>query len=544
MTTLADTVIGVAAFAVAGLVGRDRPDANRGSRATGGTRIGVRRSTRPPERRMPALRGRKIRPQIRPGEGRESRLGRLVQRGRLGDRGLGAARWARPADLRSLMAKGTGGSPAAPPGRLVLGVVGKRVISAEPRQSVIVFGPSQSRKTSGFAVPAILGWEGPVIATSIKADLVGDTMAYRRSRGDVACFDPTGSTGLPAVRWSPLPMSRTWPGARRAAASMTEVGKSSVGTMGDGDFWYATATKMLAPLLFAAASGGLQMVDVVRWVDTQEESEVLDHLYAAGIPEAIAAAHALFGKEERQRSSIYTTVETILEPFGGEGPGECRPDRVFEGTDRADIEPARLVSGHNTLYLCAPAHDQRRLSPLFTAVLRQVLEHVYDTVARTGSPLDPPLLVVLDEAANIAPLSDLDSLASTAAGHGIQLVTIWHDLAQITARYGARAATVVNNHRAKVFLSGISDPSTLDHASHLIGDEEVLLPATTFGGQGGPTTTRSPSSRRLAPPHALRRIPLGDGVLVYGGLPPAWLRLRTFFDDPVLAARASGRGDG
>src|SRR5674476_1547348 len=76
MTTLADTVIGVAAFAVAGLVGRDRPDANRGSRATGGTRIGVRRSTRPPERRTPALRRRKIRPQIRPGDGRESRLGR------------------------------------------------------------------------------------------------------------------------------------------------------------------------------------------------------------------------------------------------------------------------------------------------------------------------------------------------------------------------------------------------------------------------------------------------------------------------------------
>src|SRR5674476_166919 len=41
MTTLADTVIGVAAFAVAGLVGRDRPNANRGSRATGGTRSTV-----------------------------------------------------------------------------------------------------------------------------------------------------------------------------------------------------------------------------------------------------------------------------------------------------------------------------------------------------------------------------------------------------------------------------------------------------------------------------------------------------------------------
>ena len=100
------------------------------------------------------------------------------------------------------------------------------------------------------------------------------------------------------------------------------------------------------------------------------------------------------------------------------------------------------------------------------------------------------------------PLSDLDALASTAAGHGMQLVTIWHDLAQINARYGARAATVANNHRAKLFLSGISDPSTLDYASHLIGDEEVVLPTTTVGGERGPSTSHSPSVRRLAPPDA------------------------------------------
>jgi hypothetical protein len=68
--------------------------------------------------------------------------------------------------------------------------------------------------------------------------------------------------------------------------------------------------------------------------------------------------------------------------------------------------------------------------------------------------------VVLDEAANIAPLRDLDTLASTAAGQGIQLVSVFQDLAQISARYGERAATVVNNHRAKVLLSGISDPPT------------------------------------------------------------------------------------
>ena len=189
---------------------------------------------------------------------------------------------------------------------------------------------------------------------------------------------------------------------------------------------------------------------------------MLELLAAAGVPEALDAARSAFGKEERQRSSIYTTVETLLEPFAG----GRRSGRPTAPAPTPPSIPAGWSAADNTLYLCAPAHDQRRLTPLFVSVVRQVLEHVYDRVALTHRPLDPPLLVVLDEAANIAPLADLDALAATAAGHGVQLVTIWHDLAQITARYGPRATTVVNNHRAKLFLSGISDPSTLDYASH------------------------------------------------------------------------------
>jgi type IV secretion system protein VirD4 len=423
-----------------------------------------------------------------------------------------------------------------PAGRLVLGRLGRRLVAAELAQSVIVFGPTQSHKTSGFAIPALLEWSGPVVAASVKTDLIDHTIGHRRSCGEVQCFDPSGSTGMVSATWSPLAAARTWPAARRAAAALTEVARASVGTMTDGDFWYATATRMLAPLLFAAAVGRRDMQDVVRWVDTQEESEVLELLARAGVPEAVHAARSAFGKEERQRSSIYTTVETILEPFAGTtgAPGAVPWGAGEPGPGPSVVDPALLVGGDNTLYLCAPAHDQRRLTPLFVSVVRQIVEHVYDRVTLTHRPLDPPLLLVLDEAANIAPLADLDALAATAASHGVQLVTIWHDLAQINARFGPRATTVVNNHRAKLFLSGISDPATLDYASHLIGDEEVVMPATTLGGRSGPSTTRSPTTRRLAPPDALRRIEPGGGVLLYGDRPPARLRLRPWFEDRLL----------
>jgi type IV secretion system protein VirD4 len=148
------------------------------------------------------------------------------------------------------------------------------------------------------------------------------------------------------------------------------------------------------------------------------------------------------------------------------------------------------------------------------------------------------LLVVLDEAANVAPLAELDTLASTAAGHGVQLVTVWQDLAQIQSRYGTRGGSVVNNHRVKVFLSGIADTATLELASALIGESEARAVATTMDGSGATAFTDSPMLRRLAPADALRRIPPGHGVVVSGHLPPVRVALRPWHDDRDLRARA------
>ena len=403
-------------------------------------------------------------------------------------------------------------------------------MAVERAQSLAVIGPTQSGKTTALAVPAILAWEGPVLAASVKSDLVRSTLGWRQQAGRVWCFDPAGSTGLRSDTWSPVASARTWAGARRVAADLTEVARGE-GTTADGEFWYATAAKLLAPLLLAAAVGGRDMVDVVRWVDTQEIGEVLDLLEGAGVPEALTAVRATWQREERQRSSVYTTAETVLEPFAeppAPGPAPGRP-----------IVPEELVGGSHTLYLCAPAHDQRRLRGLFTAVVKSVLEAAFARVARSGRPLEPPLLVVLDEAANIAPVGELDALAATCAGHGVQLLTVWQDLSQVIARYGPRASTVVNNHRAKLFLPGIADPATLDQASQLVGDEEVLADSVTFDPTGGRSTTAAPLHRRLLPPDALRRMPPGTGALVYGSLPPVRLRLRPWWDDPQLAARGS-----
>ncbi len=438
------------------------------------------------------------------------------------------ARWARRFDLRRLTVRAP-----APAGRLVLGTVGRNLraalVAAEPRQSVVVVGPTQSGKTTCLAVPAIVGWDGPVVAASIKGDLLRHTLGTRSKLGRVWCVDPTGATGMRASHWSPLGDCLDWARACRMAADLAESSRGE-GSTADGEFWSATAAKLLAPMLFAAARGGRSMADVVRWVDTQEVAEVADLLEQTGVTEALNAARASWCRDDRTRSSVYTTAETVLAPFA--------PSAAVGG---AGFEPRHLLAGAHTLYLCAPAHDQRRLRGFFMALTQQVLSHAFATATRSGRALDPPLLVVLDEAAHIAPLAELDGLAATCASHGIQLVTVWQDLAQVRARYGARAPTVLNNHRAKLFLPGIADPDTLEYASALIGDEECSQPSVTRDPRGGHSTTSTRLSRRLLPPADLRCLPRGQAVLVYGTLPPARLRLRPWGITPGGSRRLRPR---
>src|SRR5690606_4854192 len=224
------------------------------------------------------------------------------------------ARWAKPRDLKPLLVR------RPQPGRLTLGTVGRRLVATEAQHSVAVIGPAGTGKTTGFAIPALLEWDGPVIATSVKGDLLEHTIDRRRTVGDTWVFDPVASTNEPSAGWSPLHTSGDWQGALRMAAWLASTARAGErGGLQDSDFWYAVAQKLLAPLLFAAARSGATMADVMRWVDLQDEEEPLRALQHANQLDPIQAFAATINREERTRSSAYTTAETVLAAFADPG---------------------------------------------------------------------------------------------------------------------------------------------------------------------------------------------------------------------------------
>jgi type IV secretion system protein VirD4 len=425
------------------------------------------------------------------------------------------------------------------PGRVTLGVHHRKLIAAEERASILLVGPSQAGKTRGLVVPALLEWAGPLLSTSIKSDVVHSTHVARSKRGEVRVFDPTGSCGLPCAPWSPIVASQSWEGARRTAARLLGVGEHAMARSADETFWRPAGARYLAPLLLAAAHGDLTMREVLSWIartNEEEPAELLESCSSPGAQPALEALRSVWDADARFRSSLLQTVATGLDPWQ-------EPQIAAATIGDSQISARWLLDGHNTLYLIAPAEDQRRLRGLFVALLADITAGAFADSARTGKPIDPALLLALDEVANIAPLPNLDEIASTGPGQGVQLLSVFQDISQAADRWGReRAETLLANHRARLFCSGIGDRATLEYLSHTLGEEEIARVAThRQGALSSGSRTVSSDFRTLAAPNRVRQQDVDTALLIYGRFAPAWLRLRPWYLDATLSALAAGK---
>ncbi len=444
------------------------------------------------------------------------------------------AKWASLWQLRRLLVAGPR------PGRIILGrrdrwrdlLLAKVLLAVEQCHSVLAFGPPGSYKTHALVIPAALEWSGPLVATSIKPDLLRATLAHRASLGEVWVYDPLNLSGVPAAQWTPLAYCGSYAKAKRIGRMLADAADVQGQKPDDANYWQLLGAKLLACVLYAAAGTGRTMADVARWVDVQDFDEVAQALAGLGDEQALDAWAACISRPDNTRGSVFGTAETLLDVFGD--------PTIAESAEGCDLDVDALLTGaNNTLYLYAPASEQERLRPLFELLVSVVIARAEElAAAQPDGMLSPRLFVCLDEAGNCAAIKKLPQLATTGRGQGIQLLTVWHDEAQLAYRYGRRAATVLNGHRAKLLLSGQADPASLELASKLVGDQAVTYVSQTMG-DGRHAVTESVGYRRLLPPEAARQLKPRRALLVYGHLPPVRIRLRPWFHSPRLRALAN-----
>jgi type IV secretion system protein VirD4 len=216
-------------------------------------------------------------------------------------------------------------------------------------------------------VPGILDWQGPLLATSVKPDVLRATMAQRARKGEVIIIDPLGASGEQAAQWTPLASCGTWAGAQQMAVMLANAIEQTPTEeqRPEHRFWKTMGTKFLAPMLYAAATKGLTMRDVLHWLDTREDDRVTEILEATGVQAAQDAWNSSQWRGERARDSLYATAKEVLHVYGNE--------RVAAWTEGHHLDIDYFLRGENTVYLYAPAHQQRLLRPLFETITQQVV---------------------------------------------------------------------------------------------------------------------------------------------------------------------------
>jgi len=365
------------------------------------------------------------------------------------------------------------------------GMSGGPYVTMAPRSSLLIVGPTQAGKTSSLVVPAILRWRDALVVTSVKSDVIGTTLEWRRSLGEVQVLEPGRDDGL---TWDPMEGVTTLRDATRVARDLT-VGSND---RSDTEFWNALAAKLVAGLMMLAKDRSRSIFDVATVVERHDVSPWLNDSDTSPASDAV---RNFLSHDSRTLDGVFTTAETMLMPWRFRQPV---------------AQVRRVVAGANTLYLCSPRGEQRHYEPLFRGALRMVLEEQQRHVDEGRSRR---VLMVLDEAATVASLEELDQLAATVSGLDVTLVTVIQDFAQLVARWGPRAATIVNNHTTRVVLGGLTDASVGKYLPELID-------------------TR-PDSRQVP----LRLRPRGTAVVVAGGRRVFCVRLRPWWKDRRLRER-------
>jgi type IV secretory pathway TraG/TraD family ATPase VirD4 len=431
------------------------------------------------------------------------------------------------ARLRASLAAATPSKIAPADMGLVLGDLMQPVgrgpaLYASWEDTIIAFMAPRSGKTTALGVPYVLSAPGPVVATSIKADLWAATATLRTKRGaKVWLFDPQHIACQPQEWWwDPMRAMTTVEAAHRMAAHF-------VLTVADGrqrDLWGPAAQELLCALFLAAASSARSLRGVARWLDETASPTPAELLDAAGFRAMASSLRGAQNGAPETRDGIYQTARTAASCLHDEEimrwvapPGSLLP--VFS--------PDAFAGSRDTLYLLT--ESRAAASPLIASLTDAVMRAGRRRAEMAGGRLDPPMVLILDEAANICRIADLPDLYSHLGSRGMVPVTVLQSYQQGVSVWGEPGmASLWGAATRKVIGAGIDDPRLARDLATLIGQHDVPVRSASYG-DGRSSEQISLRRQDIMEAADIRALSPGAALLLATGARPALIRLRPWY---------------
>ncbi|MFD8007229.1 type IV secretory system conjugative DNA transfer family protein [Streptomyces mirabilis] len=299
--------------------------------------------------------------------------------------------------------------------------------------AALVLAPPETRHTT--ATQAVRDADGPALVVTSNPAIWSETKDARAKLGPVLLYDPSHLCDTPArLHWSPSTgCEDKTTAASRAIALLGPVRPTAKVDQAMAD----VAETLLRSYLHAAAVEGKAFRHVHRWAQGTQVQDAVRALRtnpkaasgAAGELEAALTSHP-----ERRDIAQELTARALSALFTVNVRESCTPNR----SDALVLDS--FVNEGGTLYVVGePIEDPKAnpgAMPLLTALASSVVERGRRMAERSSSGrLDPPLTLVLDDVAAVAPLPQLPELLATGADQGLPTLALLRSQEQARARW-------------------------------------------------------------------------------------------------------------
>lgn len=332
---------------------------------------------------------------------------------------------------------------------------------------ILIMASTRSGKGVTLIIPHLLRYPGSAFVLDPKGENARATGRQRGKLNDqVHYLDPFGITGKPLARFNPL--------ARFTPATMEAESKALAAALvlvdgGQRDHWMGSAQQLLALLImhvYASPEIAPKDKDLpnVRKLLLRSVTETLKEIEEdeADLADGLLAALAMSFRKtpDSERGSIISTAQRETDILDNPALIQCLK---ASGTGE-EVDFTAWHRGTMTVFLCLAAPK----FPTFNRWLRLVLTGALTDMTETLAPPPLPVCFMLDELATLGHLQVVENAVGLAAGYGVQLVSIFQDVAQMKDLYKGRWASFIGNAGVRAVFN-LDDYDTARYWSDFLG---------------------------------------------------------------------------
>ena len=411
----------------------------------------------------------------------------------------GSARWGRPEDIAPYI-------DPVPDWNIPLTRTESLTMTSRPKdpktarnKNILVIGGSGSGKTRFFVKPSLLQMHSSYVVTDPKGQLLRETgklLAHggpkrdengkpvRDKHGKVV-YEPYRIKVLNTINFSKSMKYNPLAYVRSEKDILKLVNVIIANTKGDGeksseDFWIKAERLLYCALIgyiwYEAEpeeKNFITLLELINACEAREDDETykspVDILFdelAQAQPEHFAVKQYVKFKMAAGKTlkSILVSCGARLAPFDIE---ELREVTAYD-----ELELDTLGDRKTALFLIMSDTDASfnfLISMIYSQLFNLLCEKADDVY---GGRLPVHVRCLIDEAANIGQIPQLEKLVATIRSREISACLILQAQSQLKALYKDNADTIIGNMDSRLFLGG-SEPTTLKELSTALGKETI-----------------------------------------------------------------------